>query len=211
MADISDILPDVLPDLPGAEHDFVSRQALHAIREFCNVTLFYRVELDAIDIVVDDQDYTLPATSNYEVITATSVYYDGAKINPIPEEEMDDKSTFWRTSGSRHNYYLNAAATEILLTFKPTEAVTDGLVVIVALRPDLSSTVYPDSIEAEYLEGICHGIKSRMMSMIKKPWSNKKMARVHNRKWRNCMAGARFRAEKSNTRRNYSVNPRPLA
>ena len=60
----------------------------------------------------------------------------------------------------------------------------------IAEPPALTSTEVPDEL-FEFVEGISHGVKARLLAMPDKPWSNTSLVNYHLREFESAKADAK--------------------
>ena len=84
----------------------------------------------------------------------------------------------------------------ITLVPTPTETKTGELVAAVAYMPSVGETTIDDIFVSQFYEVILNGVKSRMMSMPAKPFSNAQMASMHQYAYVNGISRARDTARR---------------
>jgi hypothetical protein len=172
----------------------------------------------------DMPTYTLTPPSGSLIIKPTVVRYrrtssaDYIDIYPQSENDIDSENRDWRTSGIHNErcqsscsdpfswrtcgteaqYYLPDTET-IGLTWRPTEAVTDGLRIKAVLQPDQTATTVPDFLFNDWANEIRDGALAEIYAIPGKEWTNLDMATYHRGLYRNGWKEALRSAESSNT------------
>jgi len=151
---LSDLAIKVVADMPGYPPENVVQDKLRwAWEQLLEGSEVWREELDPIDSVTDQADYTLSPDEGV-VIRVVEVKIDESVIDPAGYK-MTDLST---------------------LTFEedfiPDQDITDGIVVNVSLAPDVDGITGPDWVLQRFHEGLVAGARYALYRMRGKPWSD---------------------------------------
>ncbi|MBX9609692.1 MAG: hypothetical protein K2Y51_26015 [Gammaproteobacteria bacterium] len=178
MATLEDFLPDVLPHCPGAPIPVAERQLLHAIRDFCARSSYWRA--DQLFTTVTDE----VAAGEYQVAPPAGAYLASVLIpiehagEPLflrtPEWLAENYSTQWRTATGAPAYFTMTTPTRVRLVPYPTVAVTNDLRVTQILQPALSSPTL-DDVLLDYVEAIGQGAAARLKMMPDQQWTNEQV------------------------------------
>lgn len=188
-------IEDVADHIKGADkainEDYIERQILRTLRNFCRETWIWREVLPKIDVVEDQDSYTLaPGTDNSDV--EPEVYFiDWVKYKEDGND--DDQFTFLQavnieteevpTSTGISAGFVNSSADnpqvfyvdpDDSLIIKPipneTAAGTGNMQVKCILMPALTSTTAPTWIYRDFLETISKGTAARIMKQASHKW-----------------------------------------
>ncbi len=174
------------------------------VREFCRQTLVWREDLWTLDVVEDQKDYHLVLPSNAQLVVPLSVEVDGRRIEPMAEDSHRRNSEF--------NSYSYEVRNEILhLNFKPERDAAGGLCVRVALMPKEGTQKAHKIIVDKYRYEIASGVKSELMMMKDKNWSNASQGMYYAKEFHSAMSKTRFEAGMGHTRSNLRVRMIPAA
>lgn len=212
--DQSTFLTDILADCPGVDTPLATDRLRKSIREFCSKTQIYKHDIEDVDIVSGQSSYDsadgIAPPSDMEFILPYYVIFDGAPIDPVSANKMDNVNRYWRVGGLSRGYIFHPRQDRIMLTFTPVLSITDGLDAGFICRPTITGTKMPDVLN-EWEEHIKAGALYRLRMMQKKPWSDKELAKMNAIHYYDGIRQARWRVEASNTKVDLSVNQRPLA
>ena len=192
MRKLSELIPLLAIDLPGADTPELTQQLRLTFREFCMFTEAWTEELPAIDIVADQDEYYLP------------VSWD-AHVGRILWLKLDD------TEQNTVYYYLKGENVLFMESeIVPDTASTDGLTTEVVLIPNL----FAEDVDEEFLErygpAIVSGVKMEMMRKPKKPYTDVETARrIHAPAWETAKALARREATLKHRKANLKVQMKP--
>ena len=183
MANLTDWSPDVLPHIMGLPEVALKEGVRNACREFCKETLLWTYELSRIDIVANTRTYdlTIPTAQNAELISAENVKYkqNGADddqfrtLDPISETQEDlHSSGSWRftTAPTPNGYWVDPVNKQIHFYQIPTEASSQGLLVLVNLKPNNTTNTVPDFLYSDHKEAIAAGALADLLNRKAMPW-----------------------------------------
>jgi hypothetical protein len=173
-ANISTLLPQIQPDLPGCPAGMVLRELRRAANEFCRDTGAWTKELTAIHTVVDQTDYAVTLTESAYVLRVTGVEIDDEALT-------SDQYTF--DNGT------------LTLLWAPTEAGLD-IVITAVLVPDLTNDLLPSALLVEWGLAIAHlataNLKAQPTSATKPaPWFDPGGAQVAASRYHDLMIAAK--------------------
>ena len=157
----------MLLELPGCPKAILLQHLKEAFRQFSGAAENWIEKCEDIDVVADQQDYTIPITPTETIVKRIrEVKYNGAVV-PTNQYDLVNNITFrWRTD------------------YIPTEAVTDGLDIEVAMIPELDS----DYTDGTYFARWFDAIKSRafytLMMMPRKEWTQPDKAGIYNQEYK---------------------------
>ena len=171
-------------DVLGAPMPLLERNVRLAIIEFCEFTLTWRHELDAMDLVAGTNEYELTVPDFTRLVTVAYAGDDDLRIVPTTMMTLDTTQEAWRKTGtsnraSQAQWYYLPDRTKIRLYLTPFEAKTEGLKVIVVLKPTQDAKSVEDFLYEDHLEAIRHGTLARVLAIPAKEWSNAQMAAWH--------------------------------
>jgi hypothetical protein len=191
--DLSTLLNDVMPDVPGAGKELVLHAIRRAARDFCNYSRIHRVTLASFNTVGGTAGYVLTPPADTEIVDAVKVKYAGDKIDPLMIESLPDDSD----AGTPTCYALDQDDTLIL---EPPPSAVAAVLVTVALMPTMTATAIDDTLAADWGDAIAKGAKARLMSMAKKTWSDSVQARNYKEDFEAEKASARLSGNRGKTR-----------
>ena len=171
-ATVQAAISEMLVELPGARRPLCVLAMRDVLANFLLQTQVLTAELDAIDIEEDTYLYALTLPSGY----------DGFKI-AVPtivvlNDEKQRDGIDWRMSG-----------TSIQLRDIPTEDITDGLEITVALALDDIAQCSIAGL-SNWTPGIIAGAKARMMRAPGKPYSDKQTAFFYEQEYKDAISRA---------------------
>jgi hypothetical protein len=167
----------VLPDVPGV----LQALALNAIRqaaiEFCEKSLAWNHEHDAVTVVanVNLYDYSKPA--NTVVVRPLQAWIN--KLEPIAFKTPGQLSELlgdWRAAKGSPSFITQVRPSQFYLAPMPNRTIPLGLTLRIAVKPSRASTGLETYLYEDYLDAITAGAKARLFAMNKKPWANPGLA-----------------------------------
>lgn len=180
----------------------VDREVLNTVRHFCANTQLWREQLTAINIVAATASYNLVSTG--DVCAVIHVEVDETAIDAVSEADLDARDPEWRHStSSRSSYFIakpggtSAGDFTITLVYTPSEALTSGLVVHVAIMPATSATTVEDWIYNLFWEPIANGARARLYGIMGQAWTDINLSRYYDGLYRSQLADAAM--ERHNT------------
>lgn len=169
---------DVMPELPGAETPLV----LHHIKRTCNDwyerTTYMREDVFKTT-TVNVPTYTVAPqdTANFETGKVITVAYlrngtDYAELGGKTPAWLTANQSGWDTRQGRVTYFTQPAIDQVRLAMIPGESITNGLRITIAKLPLYGGAGIDDAVWEKFSETIAAGVKYRLMSMRRKPWTD---------------------------------------
>lgn len=209
MATIQDIFPYVMPSVQGCPTAIVKNALRHAINEFCEKTLIWRVAVAPIDIVEGQSTYTATVPVGTVLVAPVYVAMNNNILSPTNIEDLDQTCSGWRVSSANTPlmYFAdNNAALQLVPT--PSESTSGALSVEVALKMDLTSDSLPDWMFQNWVETLAHGALMRLHAMPGHVWTDTTTVAYHKSKFRDGISRAKSKTMKSFSRQSKTVQPR---
>lgn len=174
--------------------------------EFSEKTLLVRETLPGIDSVVDQREYAIAPsdTTNHRISTIIHADFDDRPMYPATEEHIDHVAPYNRTLGEAVYGYRLLNPTTLELTWDPSEAVIGAIVLRVANKPTVDSTVGDDMLWHDHRETISAGAVVKLLnSPGNKPWAKnvtERDRRYWEHAWMNGISDGSSQAYKGRTR-----------
>lgn len=202
--------PEINPDIPNVPIPALEESVRAAAIRFCEKTHLWAVDLDRIDVVADQSEYTLTVDADLyaELVEVQNVKFkiDAADddqfvtVDPVSEVQADiNRSGGWRsyTATSPYQYYIDPVTkTTLNLLPVPEEDSTEGLLVKVVIKPLRSATVLPDFLYNDYREIIGFGAKSSLFRRKGMPWYDPRESVANERDFLNGCNNGKWRKVK---------------
>ena len=122
---------DVVPVAQLAPNPSIRREIVNACRDLCDRTMLWTGQLDPIDVVADEPEYSL-VTSGAEIAGVDRAKFDGKTIYPtsetaLDEDETQDDRTAWRykTTDIPQRFFVTFDK-QIRLVYTPDADLTGG-------------------------------------------------------------------------------------
>lgn len=181
MATLSDLIPDICPELPQCSITLVQRQLLNTLRDFCWQTHYWQQAMTPITLLPfnesapDTYIYTLPVPEGTELITTAELVFNGNPLNIQSASWLDEHVHRWREKTGNPDYVLIMSNKQVRFvpaseTVQPV-AITGQLI----LQPAREATSFSDDL-LDFDYPIANGALSRLLIMPNKPWSNTRRA-----------------------------------
>lgn len=163
---LTDLYPAVEVELPGCPEPLILAKIREAIIEFCNETLRWNEDLDPINVKTGVSTYDLDGQeANADIIIPVYVELNDQELLPGKD------------------YYMTSL-TELTLVVEPEEDSSQGLEVTVALRLKPTAATVCSDLYCDYWMPWAAGVKSKLMLMPEKKWTNLQMgARYYQEYW----------------------------
>lgn len=197
-------LRDVLPELPGADQPLVLYHVKDTCYDFYARSLYGKQWVTPIDVVQGTASYAAAPvdSTNFATTKVLEVMYqDGSagrsqKLDPKSADDLDRDLPHWRVCQGRVSCYTQNDVDDITLALIPACSTAGGLKVRIAYAPLPSGAGIDDKVYQRFSREIAAGVKSRLMIMPKKPWSNPQLASKYERDFDLAVAGAAAMAAK---------------
>lgn len=191
-------LDDVMPELPGCPTDLALRHIRRTLNDFGFQTRYLTVWLDPISTTAGGAAYGIvPTDTDLQLVRPEEVRYNGDELDPVSVDELNTEEPAWRTETGEPRVYTREDDDQIKLVYIPTTSTTDALRVKVSVTPDFDATGFAKVFYDRFADGIAAGVKARLMSMPKKPWSDPATAEKYLRDYQVEVDTAKHLADKS--------------
>lgn len=213
------------PQIAGCPVPALIDSVRDAAIQFCNETYLWTYTFPRINVVADQNDYTLtdPGGELGEIIVIDDAKYKQEgfdddqfkRLDPMSENQADlDPDRFpgsWQfTTGTVPDaYYLKDEDPNTLYLWRiPTEASTGGLLVRVNLRPTRTAVTLPDFMWNKYAQHISEGALADLFTMKNMPWYDPLEAERRGVAWSAAKSDAKFFKYSGATKRPLRVRMR---
>lgn len=200
---LSEFYDYLLPELPGCTTAFLDLHMVEVARDFCEDTLTWRGDFDAVNLVADQAAYDLdPAEPQSVAVKVLRLTVNDEILWDVEWNKNVDRDEPTYPAHGEPPFSLNAEMTELTLIDEeiPSAAVTDGLEIYGAMKPKFDADRLPDMLLNTYLDTFRKGVLARLMRMAKKPWSNPTQAGDYDSDYVSGKQLAATRMQRGNTR-----------
>lgn len=174
ISNYSDLLPLVVPELPGCPEPLILQSLRQAGRDLCGESEAWRDTIE-MNIVASQSDYVLVPIWDAEIRRIIEVRVGGTTSAEI----------------SPSLYEFTPSTNTLTLDSEPSAALTDGLVVKVALVPTLFANELAGWFMERWNEGVVAGCKAMLMLMPGKKWTNQPLSQKYLHDFAHSVALAR--------------------
>jgi len=184
MADIADIIPDVLAAVPEVPIFVARRQFIRTTREFSEETRAWRVSF-RLTTVAAQATYNLSTDlgSTNELVDIISIkpLLGGEPIKPRTYAWLDQNHVDWRgETAVVAKWFVLDANNIIHLVFTPSTAVTNAYYIRASVKPLVATaTTIQDIIANKYDEVLVNGTLARLYFLPRKPWTDLNLGNYH--------------------------------
>lgn len=166
----SDLLPEVLPDVPDCLNIVMEKAIRDAAIKFCEETHIWEVDLPTISLLADTAEYALAPPTNQQIIKLTQVIMNGRMIEPTSIVNLDSRSTTWRALiGTQPTNWL--MVNPVTLRAYPIPSVDGAITAKAIVKPSRTATGIDDFISNDYYLAIAAGAKALLCAMPHKAWT----------------------------------------
>lgn len=208
----ADFYDYVLPELPGVPQDVATLHLRSVAIDFFERARIYIVDHDPILIVGTQHTYDLAPPTGYEVAEIDVAELEATPLDPVG---LDDLPQFFPQGVGNYTGQPRVYFQETLDTvrFAPTpDSASTALEVTLrtVLRPTRASTGVDNWVFNKWVEVIANGVKSRLMLMPSKPWTNPQLANFYGNLYATAVQKAGVGSAKGKTRALQAVQMRPF-
>jgi hypothetical protein len=180
---VSQVLPFVLPDVPGAPDALVARHIMFTANDFCIATGVWDEIQDPTTVIDKIYQYEVDVPKSAQVATIKNIWMPNRELIPATMNQIQQFIPNWQTSAGSEPVYYNAA--QDWTTFRifpiPENANKVKMTLRVAYAPDQFGSVLPSFLVDRWLDEITAGAKARLQAVPGKSWTNRADA-VENRR-----------------------------
>lgn len=182
------LLSYIVLNVPGCPIPVISQSISKVVRDFCRKTQTWILKV-TLDVVADQAAYVL-----------TSSLPEGSQIASLMSVKLNNNVLTLGTD-------CTIDGNTVTLDPVPTEAVTDGLVLYLALEPILGGVTVEESVLNRFGESIADGVRSDLHSVPGNTWSNQALAIYFNEKYRTGIADAKIAMNRGSMNANLTAKP----
>lgn len=171
---LADLLPEVLPDVPGCP-DFTAERAIRdSAIEFFDSTLTYTVNQDPEPVYagLDVVDLEIPAQTRLVQVLRAQI--GKRRLDRIARDELYHSGREWKTEVGAPVAITMETETSIRLLPIADQATGESLLIQFAVAPTRAATSIPDELGERYFREIAMGAMAQLMLMQGRSWSNLK-------------------------------------
>src|SRR5262245_40608867 len=192
---------DVLPHAPGCDWPMAQDAVRKAAIDFCEQTRVWHFEHPLVNVVANTADYPFVPPAGTVVHEILDAWFDNVWIEPQGSDDLSEINGSWLTwTGPRAIYITQPDERTARLVPKPTANLTNGLRMLVALKPTIASTGIETRLYEEYREIIACGALARLYKSPKKPYTDFALGENRNAQFRRDCTRIFNRAARANTR-----------
>jgi hypothetical protein len=194
-----------LPNLTQYVPDVPELVALNAVRnaaiEFCERTLIWQFDVDAMLAIKDVSTYEIDASAGVKFVDVMFGYYDDKLLVPRATDELTRLFRWkdWRTMKGEPAYITRLTAKEVIVVPTPDKA-GPKISVRAAFAPTRDASGVGVDVFENYVEIVCHGARARLYNTPGQPYYDKNSALEFDRRFRAGISEVRVMVNKSLTR-----------
>lgn len=198
MAALSVFLPAVMIECDQVPLPVAEAMIVRAAGEFCEQSLVWYALSDPVSFEDGVSDYSIDLPTGARLVTIKEIVSDNGKIKGIPFEDLSREVSDWQGASGYPTHFVMSDLSPPTVRFYPTpNAAMVGRTFTARLvyAPSNSSTSLPDMLDSKYRYEIADGVKSILMGIANKPWSNPQRAAELGALFRMHIAKARISSE----------------
>lgn len=211
----TDLLIDVLPEVPGCPADLAEREIRNTVIEFCEKSLIHQVTLDPITLRANLSDYYLDPPGGTRVQKIMKVWFKGKPLEPaapdliqVPDPYNPQPQSGYTPTKSWPAAYTQKDFDAITFIPIPDQTYSNAVTMRVALAPLRSGDEFDGVLYEQWGEFLACGAKARLMLKPGKPFTNPDAAALNQARYMTGLNDARQRASHGNVRSNLRVQLR---
>jgi hypothetical protein len=195
----SQFQPFVQVDVPACPKALIIEAIRQTVIDFCQVTGFWRKELDGFNTIATDDEYELITPVYSTIADILTIKVNERTIEAKTQDDLENDFDNWRTlTGSPKYYFLPDKKTLVLIPI-PDDAYP--VRIIVSLKPTQSAQDCDEIIFEEYKQAIVDGALAWLMDKPSKDWSNPNLAMLYKQKYDTALINAKNNAQKGYAKR----------
>jgi hypothetical protein len=160
----SDLLPFMLPELPGCTTPMITQALQRGLRQFCIDTEAWYENTIKKSLVADQSDYILYPTWDADIVRIKELRINDATNIATGNDGVAQSESMYEFVPP-YTIRLDDAIT-------PSEAVTNGLEVDLRILPSINATTVDPAFLTLWSEPIIGWAMWYLMSMERKKWSS---------------------------------------
>jgi hypothetical protein len=174
----SDLLPYLLPEVPGAPEALAKQAIMRAANDFCWETGVWNEIQDPISVVDGVNEYDLDAPSGAQIVTIKSIWMVNRELVPVTMERLQEVIPNWQEAQGSDPAYYNCATdySTVRIYPIPMGANSAKMTIRAIYTPNQFGSTLPQFLVDKFLDEILAGAKSRLMIMPGKSWTNPQLA-----------------------------------
>lgn len=177
---LADLRQLMIPELAMCPNPLIDQKIQQAHREFCRVSEAWKEKLDPIDLVEDEEHYTVSPSYDAHIVRVNKVWVRSETDVDNGDDGILQDESQWDFTVPDTLEFVTA----------PTTDVTEGLVVEVILLPYPNSTDIDSEFVNRYHEGIVGYAMWQLLRMKGKKWTDQNLAAVYRMQHEDVLASA---------------------
>ena len=173
------LIPEIMPMTVGCPDVLIHQHIRSTVIDLCERSSIHQKELDPITTVASIHEYDFDAPSGTVVHKIIWAIYDGDALEPVTSGLLEQRKPDWRSTTGTPEYILKQNQTSFIIAPIPASAKTEGLILIVALKPTHTSTSCDSTVMSDNRDAIVNGTLSRLLRIPAKDWTDYNAAQVY--------------------------------
>lgn len=206
---ISALLPEILPDVPGVPDPVAIQAIRQSCIEFCVETHAWDEIQDPINLIDGVNLYDIDVPAGARVVTVKNIFMTNSELRPVSMVELQTVMPNWQTATGSLPAYYNTTGDLGTVRVYPTPSQSNGAQITVraVYAPTLATLSVPDAVINRYLEPIMSGALHRLMMAPGKGWSNPQLAVYHKAQFDDGVVRAKIDILHEKTQGSIKVKP----
>lgn len=178
MKALSDFYSRILPKVPGCPDPLLRDALVDSAIEFCEQTLIVQVTSDPQDVTKGNGLYELDLPTGQKACATMKVWYGTSELVAAPSEQVDLILAYISSVGGKTpdegtpKYFYEMSPGVIGIYPVPDTTRTSYLSARVATKPSRTATSLDDILYEDWIEAVCGGTVSRLMSIPAQAFTN---------------------------------------
>ena len=216
MATYNDLLPDILPEVPGCPSTIAIQKLRDTVRHFCKESWYVVKPFQPITLLpyngLAPDTYTYPVTTNdqEQVIGVSRLLYLGRELSSASENMLDSYQQGWRQqTGNQPRTFLVEGQNKVRLVPASDETQAIAVTGQAVVMPSFTATEFDDTL-LTFADALSAGALARLQKMSNKEWSNMQAAQLNMQLYQDGLSLAKLEAMRGGET-NPVLNPVTLA
>jgi hypothetical protein len=172
------LLPYLLPEVPGVPDALATQSIMRAANDFCRETGVWNEIQDPIPVEDNVNEYDLVAPAGAQVVTVKSIWMANRELVPVTMERLQELIPNWQEAKGSDPAYYNCPQDWSTVRVYPIPFGANGQTITIRAlyAPSQFGADLPQFLVDVYLDEVLAGAKARLMQMPGKAWSNPQLA-----------------------------------
>lgn len=175
----SDLVSEVLPDVPGCPDITIERAIRDAAIEFFDASCAYTVDQDGEVVAAGTDVIDLAIPTGTRLVQVLRAQLGQTPLHQMSRDDLFRSGRPWQTDVGRPQLVTFESDRAVRLVPIADQTLAELLYIRFAVAPTRASSSIPDAIGERYFRELVYGAKSIVMLMPGMVWSNQQLGAAY--------------------------------